>query len=674
MDAEWLKENVGDSLTDALVKLAKTQPDDPIDFLGKQLIALVDAQERVEQEAKSAAEARRYYAERAEETRLAEEAAASAAATEVAGTQATSGSGMANVEQATSVLGEPCEATFDEDKHGAAGAIGVAGELAEMERKKIDLTLQVVHDLTAAQAVYMANANEDGSLTFFSAIGDGPAAATLPKPDEDAAEDDTKLPVPFKVLRAPDEPETGEEEAPEGEAGDTAEGDAAPRKDPLPRFEHVPNVLAGPPVPFFNRVPMLGSFLAVHVPYKKYIHRAAIPEDGGLIVEPQGAPAEDGEEGEGGDAAAELADEGTENACDNVDEEVADGASEPKKKVWRAETIEASYILCMDTIGCSDFNTNGISDADIEKVRQVCLALSRSLTETEAARYQAEMQHRDWLARLNATDFEAQPGRAEQVQTAVEEQMSHYEAVLEAIKSSAEAAAAESEEPADGAGVSAEEEAFKRAEVLHSAFVQGLLRIRAEDGETRPEEWWKTTVRAVLKQCIPPTQVEEKALNLLARIYGVDVSVGCPWETLAAIDLDDFASKVLSFTPCDPAIENIIAPTFSADAVASLTEEFEELLGVPELAGIKSLKNEVQAHEELAAAISNEQAPVWLTSLVSVTKYALAAVSSAAAFRAYLDEEQRKKEEAEAAAAAAAAEAEAEAEAEAAAAAAEAEE
>lgn len=617
MDAAWLKQNVGDVLTAAMADCARKQPEDPISFLGKHLLNYVEAAERQQREAGRAedgAELAKNEEQILSMQRAEDEAEAySAAAIPIA------------IAKAMSELTAAREIEFVEEMHGKDSFLSVADELEAMTMLKFEKALDYLRFNANVESAYLAKLTPEGDLEFVSSTNPRIKGQVL----KDIVDEEGKSTVlPFAVL-VPDpvaEGEEGEEnpadspddpDAPESsEKGPESE---EPKEIKLPRFIHVPNMLRNDQVPFLGRIPTLGSFAAIHVPFRSSMHKEAIPEDGGLIVPEAAAPSggEDADEekatnegdaeDEEGTAASEAAGEG------GAEGEELTPPPTPRKE-WRANTKDAAYILCIDTLGSSRF-VEGIPQENIDLARKMAYHLGEMLTTIENSSYQAEMLHRDALAQMNEANKQLVTEHLASAEQEIQETLDKMRA-----EASPDPVAEGEGEPAATTEPMLEEELAYKESLSKLQVIQKTLAITS---------WWKDNVRAYVKLCIEPEEHVQKALHVFMRVfvspYRASASTDVSWHKLKKEEHAAWFSIVEEFDPSEPGSEACCG----LDAATSL------------------------ALLEEAKALTFEE-PAWIP---AVARIAVTALEAVVARQAHLDklselEAQRLAAEAEAAAAA----------------------
>mmetsp|Transcript_20610 Transcript_20610/g.33557 ORF Transcript_20610/g.33557 Transcript_20610/m.33557 type:complete len:602 (-) Transcript_20610:2790-4595(-) len=595
MDAEWLKEHVGEALSQAMVDVARNKPLDPVEFLGKHLLHYVEYHEReIEnmQMCQRVAKTEEATAEKAKQEEKAEQAAKDA-----------EDARMQSLEKALADTETPCQVTFSNSKHGEESDIGVADDLAVLEKDKIVTTTDIVKEYTSAHSVYIGKRNGDGSIAIVASTDPELVGVKLTNELDDEGE--SKV-LPFSVFeKLPEEEEEEEEEEDE-------EGNPIPKPEkvpPLPKFVHVENMLKDDRVPFFDRVPTLGSFLAVNVPFSCAMHSDAIPEDGGLLT------------------AEKEEEEQEQEATEATDENAGEKPVKVTPKEWRANTIDGAYVICFDTMGKEKF-VSGIPESEIELVRSLAQRLGRALSGTEALQYQSEMGLRDELktiAKENRQIFALEMGEVEET---IKQAVDEYNTSLEEAE-----AAAEEKEEAEYEAPMEEEVEFKRAEIRFN-----VLKERVGSAS-----WWHKGMISSKKLCIEPDVVVQKACTLFLRIYGQlardDFEV--PWGQVKRANFRELIKSVVGFAPVgEPCKENCQLDSEHATKYLDDVEAFE-------------------------AELDEEEDPAWIFGILRITIAALKAtvanyeLNNAIAAKKAAEIEAAEAAAAEAAEAAAAAEAEA---------------
>lgn len=375
MDAAFLRSTVSSALTSALAEVARTQPEDPVEFLGNWLLRNSEyiLLQRRQAEAEEAQKKHR----EEEESKKAEIAQVLA--------QLEADGPAARAAKAEKDLVEQLETC------------------AEVNSSVLASVAATVQRLTNASSVYIAER-----------LGD-PAAA------EEGAEDAAKSPrikylatagehqeylteeilpagsgVTWKCWVLP--PREEEEEPEEEEMEEDADGNPVPKPKkikPEPELPvvHISNVLTDPSVHFF-RVPRAGAFVAQPLQYPSVLHSDAFvvstetinADLARLLGQPEGeeggAPAE--EEGAyTGDDEVRLA-KAQAKAAANAAE--AAGNRAKSLQVPEPKGVTRSLALCADTMG----QNRDFSPSELAFVKSVSTALKAALLRTERAVYEEE--------------------------------------------------------------------------------------------------------------------------------------------------------------------------------------------------------------------------------------------------------------------------------------------
>ena len=402
-------------------------------------------------------------------------------------------------------LAQPCVVEYTEGRHGAVSPVAFADDVDTMLEDKFNHALEFAVSSTQATSAYIAKQESPDKLTFVAATDQSILGQSLANKTDDEG---NPLVAPFHLFKPVEE----EEEL--GEPGEDAEDVAV---NPVPQAEkafYIKNVLRDPSVDFLKRVPQLGAFCAVKIPFQDCMHKDAVPEDGGLIVPPteeetseetseEAADEETKEDGgqDGGDE--EKREEDGENEEKNAEEE-EDGQppekTEPERR-WRANCKQGFYVLCADTMD----NGEDLSEEDLRTVESVAASLSACLTPTLDRQYQSEMALR-FL-------------EAERTESAIPD----FEATVEQIDTDVQAAVEEFGE------LEEEEKCAKEAALRLEQFQEKII----------SHEWWTELLRFTRKRCIPFDESIQEAIK-----YAYELAAKDTYISLKDVDLEQFVKAI----------------------------------------------------------------------------------------------------------------------------------
>lgn len=382
MDAEYLKDNVGDSLSAGLAAVVLNNPEDPVDYLAQWLLNSVDANKKADERAAREAELKaKHEADSADVPDDYEDIVVAVDAEEEG-------------ESATDKLARTIP-ELDTLLEKADGFEGLLQQFIELLQPKVRANSAYVGQLENPETIgYVAATGDDkfllaeelkkGSGVTFGVFGGGGAGGD----DEE------------------------EEEEEEGEGGKKPADDGQ---------VFVPNLLLGPgsdKVKFFKEVPDLGSFFALRVNYEGTLNNESLDDAIAQAKEiAEAAPAEgdgDGEDADGGDEDGE-GDEGDEKEA--KEEEPEDELTEEEKEAKAQAEAEAKaeadelllqsrvkktnvqYALCLDTKG-SNYQ---FSAEELATVKKYGAALQDTLLRLDRKFFVQEREVRAKAAEWAAT-------------------------------------------------------------------------------------------------------------------------------------------------------------------------------------------------------------------------------------------------------------------------------
>jgi hypothetical protein len=380
MDAEFLKQHVGDALAKGLAQVVVDRPEDGIDHLGKFLLRYADQQTRASENVTKKANMAEIIS--SNNTNLEKEAAATETAKAAAAAKQSADDAL--LEELRNAQNGPSFADANSGMKVQAAISNLMQRCADHVKTRIGASAVYVgrlctypegHAKAGAQYIAYEQADE-GSAFMLNNV--------LDKVDEEGEDRPPASGVTFDVF-VPVE----EEEEPEPE-----EGEEPVEKPPkMPRHLHIENVLRNDQVKFF-KFPMLGAFLACDVTTKNSLHTGAWNDEYlTASEETESAEAPEGEEGE--EAPAEKTEE---------KEDGAEDAPKPKR-VWDpTEVQEGHMVICADTMG----QNRPFDAGEISFIHQLSMALS---TFVEAIT-NFQFQHEVWLRREH---FQANTALAEKL-------------------------------------------------------------------------------------------------------------------------------------------------------------------------------------------------------------------------------------------------------------------
>ena len=390
-------------------------------------------------------------------------------------------------------LGEPCAVEYAEQRHGASSPVAIGDDIDTMLQDKFNHALEVAVSSTSATTAFIAKLVSPEKLTLVAATDEAILGQSLHNSVDD---DGNSLVAPFGLFQPVEEEEAAEEQA-EGEEG----GEPAKVNKPL----YIKNVLRDASVDFLKRVPQLGAFCAVKIPFKDSMHKDAVPEDGGLIVpapsaEESGEDAEEEEIAEKQPAEEEEAKDDGENAEGAEGVEEKEEAQQPEQR-WRANLRDGFYVLCVDTMD----NGEELSEEEIRTLESLAAALSKCLTPTLDLQYQGEMALRALASSV------------------VEAAVIDLEAAKEKISEETQAALEGTEDAEE------EEKAAKEAETRLERFGANVL----------DQEWWPKLLQFTRKRCIPLQEPVEEAIK-----YAYELIFAATYPGLKEVDPEVFVKAV----------------------------------------------------------------------------------------------------------------------------------
>ena len=347
MDADYLKKNVNEALTEALASMAVGMPDDKVEYMGRYL--------------------KQYVERKSLQNKMSEEAG-----------EAESKWAAYEVENNAKKSVRAAEDTAKADK---------ASELTtflEGLETSVSSKQDLMDKVTAFTAEYMKvpacyvgvkkTIGEADKLFYYSA---NPAqkflvGKTLDPPTGEGEDDAPKRQgLTFECFKAP--------EAPEVEPPEDAPEDWKAPPPPGPQPLSVENVMRDTRCKFYG-IPKLGSFLAVPFSYASCDHvDGIIPAEPVAAAEGEAEPAPEGE-GEGEGEAAPVVPTG------------------PK---WQAsKTVTNAFCLCMDTIG----DYRAFSAKDVEMVKQIGDRMVAVMESLEGKMFDAQAEFLDKVAENGAAE------------------------------------------------------------------------------------------------------------------------------------------------------------------------------------------------------------------------------------------------------------------------------
>jgi hypothetical protein len=319
MDAEFLKKNVNDALTEALTSMAVGMPDDKVEYMGRYLKSYCERKRAQAKLADDAGEAESKWAayECENDAKKAEQ-------------QAKDDEKNAKVDKLTNFLME-------------------LENTATTKQEAMDQVAAFTAEYIGVPACYIGTKktiNEVDTLYYYSANDDAQNSKVVGKKlTAGAGEGDEDAPkrqgVSFEAFKAP--------EAPEVEPPEDAPEDWAPPPPPGPQPLVVDNCMRDTRCKFYG-IPKLGSFLAVPLGYNSSDHTEGIIQGE--------APAEE----------APVPEEGEEGAPVEGEEGAEPAEPAPPKAIWIAQkTVAQSMVLCCDTIG----KYKAFTQSDIDTVKTI---------------------------------------------------------------------------------------------------------------------------------------------------------------------------------------------------------------------------------------------------------------------------------------------------------------
>jgi hypothetical protein len=299
MDADYLKKNVNDALTEALASMAVGMPDDKVEYMGRYLKAYCQRQRVKAKNSEEAGDAESKWA--ANEVANNEKNAAAKAKQDEA---------IARSEKLTDFL------------------VGLETS-ASSKQDAMDQVSEFTAEYMGVPACYIGTRkmiNEVDTLYYYSANGSQQSKVVGRKLVAPAGDEGDDAPqrqgVTFEAFKAP--------EVPEVEPPEDAPEDWAPPPPPGPQPFVVDSCMRDTRVQFFG-IPKLGSFLAIPLIYTSSDHVEGIIESEAPVEEaPEPAEGEEAPEPTEGEAAP---------------------PTEPKKIYLPQKTVSQSLVLCLDTIG-----------------------------------------------------------------------------------------------------------------------------------------------------------------------------------------------------------------------------------------------------------------------------------------------------------------------------------
>lgn len=351
MEAEYLKSTVTGALVEGLAAVARLQPADPVDFLGKWLIRHADY---LEQGAKRDAPP------------LSSTLPAAAAA---------SASGPRSAQGEHEHKEGHGEAAAASASTPGSDVFALLASCAEIDDAVLAAIAHAARQLSGATAAYIAERvagkggeEEGGDVVKYIAASEGHEfmlSNTLHSGEG----------VTWRTWVLP----TPEEEDAAGGEGEG--GDASRVKAPLELpVIHISNVLRDADVHFYQ-LPRPGAYVAVPIQYGSLLHENALPaisaeEDAPAEVEAEAAP-------EGEDGAPPASDE---EAADAEARAVTTGARARKAAIPAGNALQRSLALCVDTLG----QNRDVTGAQEGELRRLAGAFKDALLRTEQAAYEAE--------------------------------------------------------------------------------------------------------------------------------------------------------------------------------------------------------------------------------------------------------------------------------------------
>ena len=461
----------------------------------------------------------------------------------------------------------------DPSTHGETSYFGAADEIERKIEEKLAEAVCLVQLNTCAETSYIGKRINEKQVEIVASSDHRLIGYVI---TNDVNDEGLSAALPFSVFEQKEEL-----------ADEEVDDEKSIVEKPLPNFVHVKNMLRDPCVPFLNRIPMLGSFVAVQIPFTKYVHTDAIPADGGLII-----PDEKSEYNEETSEKATEEEKTTEEekATEEEKEAEAEGYEVKPEEVsvptWNANTIESSYVLCIDTMGASQFTSTGVSDSEIEFLRRFSNNLSISLSESQNNQYQAEMQQRERLSNITELSKVSLAADLERIQEISKIAIDEYEAAL-ASESDVE--------------VPEEERALKLANINLNAARQVFHR------DTR---WWLEHFKAERKLCIPPKDSVLSTLQIILQTY--EMKQCKSWTDIKSLDVDSLVNAVAELGP---------------DNVGGLEAQ--------------SSLSKLHSIEELESDSEDSQ---WLVALITLAKASLVAIIKKFEFEEYVAQVKAKQE------------------------------
>ena len=527
MDAAYLKENVGDVLSEGLTQVVLRQPQDQVEFLAHYLrdyVAAKAAKARAEHKTRTLAT--RDEAHTQAEARKAEvTAAATAAATADATARADHFTAfLRGAHSLEGLLQRFCELLRDatdasavyiaelrNDPYDAAG-----GEASGYER---DATGDYLKYVAAAPAVPESSNSNSSDASSSSSAGAGPVDMLKERLSfgEGVTHD----------LFEPEEPVEDEYEEVLDEATGEYVSRLLPKPAPVPRTVFVPNVLQGAraeQVKLFG-LPDAGCYLAVRVHYESCLQDAAFDEAEERERELREQQAEEAEqraadeeerklaaaeeeeerrrvraeedeemteeeraerdareaEAEAVKAAAEAAkpvESDEERAAREAKEAVAKAKADEETVISRLSKRKLAFAVCLDTLG----QGRRLSDEQVGYATRLAQLLQDTLLRIDRETYRRERKARAAIAAVLAGVVpKDEDARRDEIDQLVE-QTRRERAAAAAASGAVPAAASEGEEGEDGEGgalaVAREDAAFEHRQALVLSLRQQVLEMR----------------------------------------------------------------------------------------------------------------------------------------------------------------------------------------------------
>lgn len=247
MDAQYLKKNVNEALSEALSSLVAVQPEDSVEYIGNFLLQYVERKNTAVEQL-------------AIEAKIETMAVADAA----------------RLEEAEAVAIQK-QFEIDNHKNKLTNFIDGFGAFATSKQDAMNKVTNFVADYMEVPACYVGVVRKNGETECVHYYGANSTqrhilGQKLPKPVDEGEETAPRQGVVFNAFKLP--------EVPEEEPVELAEGEEPPPPKPAPTVQPlvIDNVMRDPNVKFFG-IPKIGSFLAIPLSYQSVDHEAGCNPD-----------------------------------------------------------------------------------------------------------------------------------------------------------------------------------------------------------------------------------------------------------------------------------------------------------------------------------------------------------------------------------------------------------